>query len=203
MRVGSRERGAGEKPRRMGILVLASAALVSLAVALPGIGDEVEPTEEPISAQVQPSDDRRIESRLRATFSSIGSLGGVEVTVTAGVVQLRGEVLSQEARELAARLAKQVEGVVAVENHLTESFSLERRLDVVWKDMRDRAVRALGFLPLLLVALLVLAAFVWLARAAGRRRSWFERVTPSLFLQDLLAQVVRAAVLIVGVLLAL
>lgn len=62
---------------------------------------------------------------------------------------------------------------------------------------------ALLFLPLLGVALAVLAVFALLARQIGRWQGLYRRLTPNPFLRNVLRQLVRSAVFLIGVLIAL
>lgn len=70
------------------------------------------------------------------------------------------------------------------------------KLAEVWNDF-------VGFLPLLGLALAVFLLFVWLGRLAGRWERPYRRLSRNRFLQDLLRQAARSAVLFLGVLFAL
>lgn len=177
--------------------------LAAALLAAPIAAEETAVAEGKVEATVDARADARIEERLRATFGTLEALDAVAVEVRAGVVRLRGEVLSADARELAGRLATQVEGVTAVENEIEETRSLERRLGAVVERLEDRALAALGSLPLLGVALVVIVAFALLAGLIRRWDGLYRRLTPNVFLQDLARQAFGAGMLLAGVLLAL
>lgn len=80
---------------------------------------------------------------------------------------------------------------------------VETRLQAVYAELIERGYQLLAFLPLVAVALLVVLLFWWLAIVVGQRERFFERAAPNRFVQDLVRQVVKVAVLLTGVLLAL
>lgn len=180
-----------------------SVALVMLCVALPASSQKIEATGETVPDQTDASADRRIEERLSAIFSSLEALESVKVSVQSGVVELQGEVLDADDRELAGTLAKQVEGVVVVENNLAESSGVRRRLAAVLGDLETRLERWIAFLPLLLIAVLVFAAFAAGARLVGRSQRLFAWATENVFLRDLASQFARGGILVAGLLLSL
>jgi small-conductance mechanosensitive channel len=80
---------------------------------------------------------------------------------------------------------------------------VETRLQTVYDQLAERFYELVAYLPLILVAALVVLAFWWLARVIGRRERLYQRLSANRFVQDLLRQVVKGAVLLTGVLLAL
>ena len=159
-------------------------------------------TDRELAAELDLAQDQRIAERLRATFAGVEALRGVRVNVNAGVVRLTGEVPSNAARELAGQLARQIEGVALVENELQLVQDVARRLDAAWDTLRQRWYGLIGLLPLLAVAALVLVLF-WYAGHLLAGRSWPYRRIDNAFLRETARQLVRAAVLIAGALLAL
>lgn len=85
---------------------------------------------------------------------------------------------------------------------LAESLK-EGRWDAVLADLGDLWGDFLGFLPLLALALAVLLAFYWLGRLAGHWDRPYRRLSRNRFVRDLLRQVVRSAVVFLGLLFAL
>ncbi len=79
---------------------------------------------------------------------------------------------------------------------------LGEQLDPAWERVRGRVVDGLVFLPLLAVAVVVLLVFGLLALWVGRWDRLYERVSPNVFVRNLVRQGVRAAVLLVGLLVA-
>ena len=147
--------------------------------------------------------DRAIERRLRGIFAEIDGLGGVRISSRDGVVELSGETLSDELRERAVRLARQVQGVVEVEDRVAAVRDLRRRIAPVLDRLRQRGADLVGWLPLFAVAMVIMASF-WLAGAlVARWDAPFRRVARNRFLAELLQQVVRGGIVLVGVVIAL
>ena len=190
------------------LLVLLFVAL-PLSAQLPQIpapgpdADGPEVTETPVEAVLDPQQDEAIERRLASIYDQLEDLSEIEVEVTAGVVRLTGEVLSADDRELARKLARSIQGVVAVDDDLTEVRDLARRLRPARENIVEGLIDLAALLPLLGVALVVFLLFVLAARTLGRWDRPYERATPNQFLQNLLRQVVRAVVVLLGALLAL
>lgn len=159
-------------------------------------------TEREVSAELDRDQDRAIRDRLRATFQGVEALRGIEVEVSAGVVRLIGEVPSDAARSLAGQLARQVEDVALVENELRQVQDLGRRLEITIERLRERALALVAFLPLLLLAGLVLLMFWFAGRWVSRRRWPFATIDNG-FLRQTARQLTWIGVLLAGALLAL
>ncbi len=149
------------------------------------------------------SSDRAIERRLRGIFDEVEGLSDVRIRVNDGVVELSGEALYADQHQRAVRLAGQVQGVVEVEDKIAEVRDIGRRLAPVVDRLVERGWQLVSLLPLLLVAAAIVIAFWSLSWLIGRSEAPFRRVTRNPFLADILRQVVRAAVLIGGVVIAL
>jgi small conductance mechanosensitive channel len=162
-----------------------------LPAAPAGQAPEAEPAPSPtIDPEADAADNAAIERRLRAIYDNIEGLGGIAVRVQAGVVDLRGEVASNALRAQAVRLARQVEGVVEVDDGIEVTAELEQRIAPALERIEDAWRGFVRLLPVLLVALAVFAGFVLLARLVRRRRSVYRRLAPNPFLAKLLAQLV-------------
>lgn len=84
-----------------------------------------------------------------------------------------------------------------------EPVEVETRLQTVYEQMVERAYELLAFAPLIVVAVIFVVVFWWLAWLAGRSDRLYAGLSSNRFVQDLLRQAVRVAVFLVGVLLAL
>lgn len=147
--------------------------------------------------------DSLLQDDLLATFHQIPGLETVEVEVEAGVVALRGTVLTAWDRMLADSLARQAGGVYYVDNRIVEETSLELRIRSVFRDLREKVFAGLAYLPLLLVAGAVVTAFFYLGLVVSRWKAPFGRLSRNPFLQNLLRQVAAGGVGFIGILLAL
>lgn len=164
---------------------------------------EAAAPEKIISAESNPQDDGAIRERIQNIYSELGDLNAIDVTVSNGVVSLTGEIEASAAEEKALRLARQVEGVVEVKNELVVALSLQRRLENTLQRISDLFMSLVGLAPLLGLALLLLAIFWWLGTWSSRRKAMFRRLSPNGFIADLLSQIVRLLIVIIGIILAL
>lgn len=156
-----------------------------------------------INTGAQAVSDSEIDARIEAIFDQIEGLQSVFVTVRSGVVTLRGKVRETALADQAENLAGRVNGVVAVSNQIQEVTSLSLRLEPVYERLSQRSVQAVGYLPLLAVALATWTAIYlvgWFA--AGRAWPW-DRIAPNAFIADLLRQLMRLVFFVTGAVMAL
>lgn len=175
-------------------------------LTVPGLGQGQTEAEAPaprIDPEADAADDAAIARRLRAIYGSIEGLGGLAVRVQAGVVSLSGEVASQDLADRAVRLARQVEGVVEVDDRIEVAAGLERRITPALERLQEAARATIRYLPVLLVALALFAGFVLLAQLVRRPRALYRSLAPNAFLANLLSQLVQGLVLLAGGFLAL
>ncbi len=175
----------------------------SAAIPSSAIAQETVVNDGTVAAEIDAGSDLEIEERLVATYSRIESLNGVSVEVRVGVVRLTGEVLTAGALQLAADLASQVEGVVAIENEIKQSRSIKRRLRAALGELEDRGWGAISAIPLVIVAILLVALFVMLGRVLTAWEPLFRWTTDNVFLRDLVRRAIHLAVILTGLLMAL
>jgi small-conductance mechanosensitive channel len=192
----------------------ASAAWIVLAEAgtaqvLPGFEagtEEHAPDQAPpgsVAPEINPEHDRAIAERLRAIYDTVDELEKVAVDVHSGVVRLQGEALSDDAAERAVRIARQLRGVVEVENEIQIVSDVRRRLVPTLNTIRDRTTDLLRLLPLFGVAIAVFAIFCVLAWFATRWEGPYRRLVRNAFARDLLRQATRAVIIGGGAVIAL
>lgn len=179
--------------------------LSALSMPAPTAAEATAPDAAPprVEAELDHTDDRRIQERLTATYDALPSLAAVEPRVIAGVVVLRGTVPSSEAASLAGRLAEQVKGVAAVEDQIDVDRTVRGRLNAQLARAEDLGSEMLFGLPLLVLAVLVFSLVAWLGKRLARTRRLFAATTDNVFLQDLMRQIVQVGALLLGLLLAL
>ncbi len=196
-------RPQSSRQRRVFPLLL---CLLFLCLLLPsGVSSaqETTPIEGAIVSSSDGPTDREIEERLSRTFRALDALQGAAVTVNAGVVAISGVVATGEDAELAIELAKRVDGVFAVQNNIEVSQSVQMRLDTIRDQLQDKLWSFIAALPLFLVAVVVAVLFFWLARWVAGLELVFGWVSKSVFIRDLVQQVVRVAITACGLFLAL
>lgn len=165
-----------------------------------GAAPKVEAT---IDVQSNARTDAEIARRLRQLFATLDGLDAVQVEVNAGVVTLSGEVTSKVVPEQAMRVARRVQGVVDVQDRINVSQDVRRRLLPTLERLLAQFTSFIAFVPLLAVAIAVLAVFWWIGRLASRSERLARRLSRKPFLRDLVRQFVRMAIAGLGLLLAL
>jgi len=184
----------------------ASAAQTAGEAAVVARVVNAEPEAQEVAAEIRQGeqDDARIAAAVRARLLRQPALQSVTVQVASGVVALGGEVLSDEQRNLAATVARQVEGVGEVDNGIAITSDLAARLAAVMDETQDKLFRLVAAIPLLLVAIAIVVLAWWLGRRVARRRlRWLPGRSDNPFLDGLLRRVAQAIVVVIGLVLAL
>lgn len=147
--------------------------------------------------------DDATEELLRRVFGEIEALGAVEVSVGSGVVRLSGTVLDSAAREQAVALARSLDGVLYIDDAMEESTSVGERLrpaiDTAWDEVQG----LVAMLPLLGVAVLVLAGAWGISQLVTSWDLIFRRFHDRPLLRSTVTRAVRIAILGAGALIAL
>ena len=157
----------------------------------------------PIAAETTAEQDADIATRLREIFSALGGFEDVTVVVDEGVVTLRGTTLSTDDATRVGGLAGRVEGVVAVQNEITETTEIGRRIDPALDRFRARIEQLIAIMPLALVAIGLFAAISLLGYVlAGMRQPW-DRFAPNSFIANIYRQIIRLVFLVAGLVVAL
>ena len=156
-----------------------------------------------IAIEASNAQDAQIAQRIRGILGELDGFDDITVTVTSGIVTLRGTTVDPAEIDRLNNLASRVEGVVAIENEVTETADVARRLDPAWDRFQNRLQQAIAFLPLALVAISVFVAIVVLGfLLAGLRWPW-DRIAPNAFIATLYRQIVRLVFILGGLVVGL
>ncbi len=176
--------------------------LTDLLTGKPAAEKEAAPNKV-ISTENTQQSDWEISNRLREIFAELESLNKLYIEVNKGVVTLKGEVTTAEEENKALTLAKQVEGVVEVEDEVVVTRSVEKRLETTGKKALTLGSQIVTTLPLFLLALLVFIIIWIIGRWISKRQGFFRRITPNAFIANLLGQITHLIFIIFGLVLAL
>ncbi|MEO1641195.1 MAG: mechanosensitive ion channel domain-containing protein [Pseudomonadota bacterium] len=171
-----------------------------LSFSLPVAAQEANGT---ITTENSDQQDAAIALRIREILSELDNYEDVTVTVSEGVVTLRGTTTSAIEAVALDPLAARVEGVVAVRNQVTETTDIVARLDPAMERFRARIDQFIIFLPLALIAGAAFALVVFLGFLIARARQPWERLAPNAFIAEIYRQLVRIAFVIFGIVIAL
>ncbi|SEQ79929.1 Small-conductance mechanosensitive channel [Nitrosomonas sp. Nm51] len=172
------------------------------------IAGETEPTQEAATQKVievnaSEQDDKKIQKRLQKIFSEIDALKSITISVSNGIVTLRGNVSSASAENKAIQLSLQVKGVVEIKNELAITHDLKERLGNTWLKLENVAKEILTSFPVFLLAIIVFALFWLFGRWISRRQSLYRKIAPNYFIANLFGQITHLIFILLGLVLAL
>ncbi len=180
--------------------------LLVVCFALPSGAARAQDSDQPsgtIAVTDSAGQDAAIAGRIRDILAELDGYTDVSVSVSSGIVTLRGTTVDAATAARLNDLAARVEGVVAIENEVTETTDVVQRLNPAVDRFRARANATIAFLPLALVALVVFAVVVLIGIVFARLRAPWDRIAPNAFIADIYRQIVRLVFLVAGLVLAL
>ena len=157
----------------------------------------------PLAAQSAPGD-AHLERQIAHLLDAQPALRGVRASAEGGVITLSGQVLEPEQRKAAADIAGGISGVKQVDNEITLDPDLSVRFRSAMDEVQAKLVRLIVSLPLLVVAILIVAIASWLGGfISGRMRSLKRLSQHNPYMDGLLRNIVKTLVVLGGVLIAL
>ncbi|NNE51907.1 MAG: mechanosensitive ion channel [Sulfitobacter sp.] len=147
--------------------------------------------------------DAAIATRIRDILGELEGFDDISVTVSSGIVTLRGTTLDSATANRLNELVGRVEGVVAIENEVVETTDVVERLNPAVQRFKTRAVQMIAFLPLAMVALAVFILVVLIGFWIARRKQPWDRLSPNAFIADIYRQVTRLVFVVAGLVIAL
>lgn len=147
--------------------------------------------------------DAQIATRIRTILGELEGFDDVTVAVTSGVVTLRGTTPDQAKATQLRNLVARVEGVVAIENEVTQTTDVVEQLNPAMQRFRNRMWQLVTYLPLAAVALAAFLAVVAAGVLLARLQTPWDRIAPNAFIADIYRQVVRLAFVVAGLVVAL
>lgn len=165
----------------------------------------VTPAAPPIAPASAPKAqaDRELSRQVGARLRGVDGLEDVTATVHDQVARLDGEVVEPEKREVAEQVATQQPGIEAVENRVRISTHLSDRLQVAVRQIGDKLLRLIAAAPLLVVALIILLAALWLGRFVAGRVHLRRLHQRNPYIDSLLGRVLQWLIVFGGLLMAL
>ncbi|PHR12623.1 MAG: MscS mechanosensitive ion channel [Sphingopyxis sp.] len=183
--------------------VLANLVLVdeaSAQVAVEETANVPEPAIDPAATEV---DDIAIANRLRGIFREIKGLESIVITVDAGVVRLSGPIADSESADRAAAIAQRVSGVVTVESQFERDLSVGSNVEPVVDKFGATLQSFLSALPLIGIAFLAAIVVGLLGHFIASLMGFWRRVTPNIFLAELIAGSIRVLFIMIGIFIGL
>jgi len=142
---------------------------------------------------------KQLQARLRAD----ADLGLVTADVESGVAQLDGKVLQPAQREQAAKIATGTPGVSRVDNRIDVDDSMHAQFGTAYAQVTGKLAGILAMAPLLLIAILIVLAAIWLGGLLSRNLRLLRLRSDNPYMDGLARRTVQVVVTLVGLLLAL
>ncbi|WP_299689133.1 mechanosensitive ion channel family protein [uncultured Tateyamaria sp.] len=156
-----------------------------------------------IAVEDSATQDAAIAVRIRDILGELEGYEEVTVTVSSGIVTLRGTTVDAATAERLNELVGRVAGVVAIENEVAETTDVVARLNPAVDRFMARMQQMVALLPLATVALLAFVLVTALGVVIARLRYPWDRIAPNAFIADIYRQVIRILFLVGGVVIAL
>lgn len=147
--------------------------------------------------------DIEITERLSGIYSQLSYTHGVIVTVNNSVVTLTGEAANSEAAEQAIAIANRTDGVVAVQDNIDRTLRVTENVSPLLAEMRDQTTQLIRALPLIGASLISLITIVLFGQWLSRRNRLIKRFAKNPFMVELIANAVKLAFIVIGLVVAL
>ncbi|MGB3245952.1 MAG: mechanosensitive ion channel domain-containing protein [Sulfitobacter sp.] len=147
--------------------------------------------------------DAAMATRIRGILGELDGYDDVSVTVSSGIVTLRGTTLDTATATRLNDLVGRVAGVVAIENQVAETTEVMERINPALDRFITRTWQVIAFLPLAAVALAVFIFVVFVGFFLARREQPWKRLSPNEFIADIYRQIVRLVFIVAGLVIAL
>lgn len=183
----------------MRVLILALCLLLPLG-AIAQTSDQPTGT---ITVEDNAAADAAIANRIRDILGELNGYDDISVTVSSGIVTLRGTTLDMVSASRLNELVGRVQGVVAIENRVAETTDVVERLNPAVERFKNRTLQLLAFAPLALIAIAVFVIIVILGFWIARRKQPWDRLSPNAFIADIYRQITRLFFIIAGLVVAL
>jgi small conductance mechanosensitive channel len=177
--------------------------LLFCLVAAPLAAQSTDQPQGTIAVEDSASQDAAIAVRIRDILGELEGYDGVTVAVSSGIVTLRGTTVDKETATRLNELVGRVQGVVAIENEVTETLDVAARLNPAVERFKARIAQGIALLPLAAVAVLAFAIVLLAGIFVARMRYPWDRIAPNAFIADIYRQIVRAVFFISGLVIAL
>ncbi len=184
---------------------LINSLLILLLLSFPALAQgsgESQPTGT-IEVEDSAQQDAAIAVRIRDILGELDGYDDVTVTVSSGIVSLKGSALDQATISRLGELVSRIDGVVTIENSVTETTDLVERLNPAVERFKTRIQQAIAFVPLALVALVVFALIVFLGFFIARQKRPWDQIAPNAFIADIYRQVIRVGAVIAAIVVSL
>ncbi|KNG92749.1 mechanosensitive ion channel family protein [Pseudaestuariivita atlantica] len=177
--------------------------IVFLALPIAGAAQSEDQPTGTIGVEDSADRDAAIAVRIRDILAELDGFGDVTVTVTSGIVTLRGTTLDASKAASLNDLVARVEGVVAIENEVAETTDVVERLNPAVERFMHRLSQFVAFIPLLSIAVVAFCVVLLLGFFVASRKQPWDRLAPNTFIADIYRTLIRLGFGVAGLVVAL
>lgn len=159
--------------------------------------------DKPIELEHSKQNDLQIKKRLTQIYSELEGLKELQVSVSNGVVTLKGNVDSKAAEQKALDFSRNIQGVIEVQNQLTLTHDVTKRLNTLQVTLKNSIEQLITETPIFLLALVVFCLFWAVGSWLSKQQSLFRKIAVNYFIADLLGKLVHLLFTLLGIVLAL
>lgn len=159
--------------------------------------------DKPIELEHSKQNDLQIKKRLTQIYSELDGLKELQVSVSNGVVTLKGNVDSKAAEQKALDFSRNIQGVIEVQNQLTLTHDVTKRLNTLQITLKNSIEQLITETPIFLLALVVFCLFWAVGSWLSKQQSLFRKIAVNYFIADLLGKFVHLVFTLLGIVLAL
>ncbi|MEQ3708412.1 MAG: mechanosensitive ion channel family protein [Tateyamaria sp.] len=156
-----------------------------------------------IAVEDSASQDAAIAMRIRGILNELDGYQGITVTVSSGIVTLRGTTIDTPQAARLNDIVSRIAGVVAIENEVAETTDLVARLNPAVDRFRTRLSQGVALLPLAAVALFAFTIVFIAGILLARMRRPLDRIAPNAFIANIYRQILRMVFFVSGLVIAL
>lgn len=157
----------------------------------------------PLLGQDASDSDKEIRSLVEDRLARIEGLDQVDVIVEGGVVTLTGVVSESSLRSTASEIVSSQTDVIEVRNELVLGGVISERVSVALDRVVLKLRMLVGYLPLVVIAILILSLFALVARFVVRPSVVRKLAGDNRFLQEVVRQGLKIGVFLIGLVVAL
>lgn len=184
-------------------MIRALCLALTLCLPLAALAQTTDQPSGTITVEDSASQDAAIAVRIRDILNELEGYEEVTVTVSSGIVTLRGTTVDTTTAERLNELVGRVQGVVAIENEVAETTDVVARLNPAVERFLARMQQMIALVPLATVALIAFLLVVSFGVILARMRYPWDRIAPNAFIADIYRQIIRILFLVGGVVVAL
>lgn len=156
-----------------------------------------------ISAIPNPPSDEAIRERISGIFAQIDDLQSIKVAVQSGVVNLSGSIPNPQSADQASSIAQRVSGVVTVNTDFERDVSLDTNVNPALSNLTENINQFIAALPLIGIAIAIAFIVGFLGHLLASLNILWSRITPNIFLTELLTTSIRVIFVGLGLFIAL